>query len=120
MSTNKKNIRRGEIWLVDFNPGKGFEIIKKRPALVISSDSIGVLPIKLVSPITQWQNSFTNKSWLVKIIPDNQNNLDKASAIDALQLRGVDKSRFISKIGKIAVSKLKEVTSAVALVIEYY
>ena len=49
--------RRGEIWLVNFAPTVGAEIKKVRPAIVISSDSVGKLPIKLIAPITDWKGS---------------------------------------------------------------
>ena len=42
--------KRGEIWRVDFNPTKGAEIQKQRPAVVISSDALGKLPLKIVAP----------------------------------------------------------------------
>jgi len=43
---------RSEIWLVNLDPTLGSEIRKIRPVVVISSDSIGKLPIKLIAPIT--------------------------------------------------------------------
>ena len=43
---------RGEIWLVNFDPTIGSEIRKTRPAVVVSSDAVGRLPIKLVAPVT--------------------------------------------------------------------
>ena len=49
------NPRRGEIWLVDLNPTRGAEFRKTRPVVVVSSDEIGVLPIRLVAPITEWK-----------------------------------------------------------------
>jgi len=39
--------KRGEVWLVNFDPTIGTEIKKKRPAVIISSDAVGILPIKL-------------------------------------------------------------------------
>jgi len=42
--------QRGEIWLVNFDPTIGAEIRKTRPAVVVSSDAVGRLPIKLVAP----------------------------------------------------------------------
>jgi mRNA interferase MazF len=44
--------KRGEIWLVNLDPTVGAEIQKTRPAIVISSDCIGKLFLKLVVPIT--------------------------------------------------------------------
>ncbi|MGH8603716.1 MAG: type II toxin-antitoxin system PemK/MazF family toxin, partial [Gammaproteobacteria bacterium] len=39
-------INRGEVWLVSLDPTIGQELKKTRPAVVISSNSIGRLPLK--------------------------------------------------------------------------
>jgi mRNA interferase MazF len=44
--------KRGEIWLVDFDPAMSAEIRKVRPAVVVSLDAIGRLPLRIVVPIT--------------------------------------------------------------------
>ena len=49
------NIRRGEIWSVTLDPTVGAEVRKTRPVIVVSSDAVGVLPIKLVAPLTEWK-----------------------------------------------------------------
>lgn len=48
------NPHRGEIWIVDFNPTVGSEIQKQRTAVVVSLDTIGKLPLRIVVPITGW------------------------------------------------------------------
>jgi mRNA interferase MazF len=37
-----------EIWLVDFAPKIGQELDKKRPAIIVNHDSMGVLQLKVV------------------------------------------------------------------------
>ncbi|NEO53468.1 MAG: type II toxin-antitoxin system PemK/MazF family toxin [Okeania sp. SIO3B5] len=49
--------KRGDIWLTNFDPTIGSEIRKIRPAIIISSDGIGRLPIKLIAPTTE-RNGF--------------------------------------------------------------
>lgn len=51
--------KRGEIWLVNFDPTVGAEIKKVRPSVVISSDDIGKLPIELIAFITDWKSYFS-------------------------------------------------------------
>ena len=119
MNTSPAIPKRGEIWLVNFDPTIGAEIKKKRPAVVVSSDAIGVLPIKLIAPVTDWKDRFSNNIWHVKIQPDNTNGLSKASAIDTLQVRNVDVQRFIRKLGRLPSSTMEEVTAAIAAIIEY-
>ncbi|MGV0029318.1 type II toxin-antitoxin system PemK/MazF family toxin [Phormidesmis priestleyi] len=111
--------RRGEIWLVNFDPTIGTEIKKIRPAIVVSSDAVGKLPIKLTAPITDWKDYFAQNLWHIKLDPDAINNLTKVSAIDVLQLRGMDIQRFIRKLGNLSAEKMAETTTAIATVIEF-
>jgi len=112
-------IRRGYIWLVNFDPTKGAEMTKTRPAVVVSSDAIGILPIKIVAPVTDWKDRYSRNLWHIRIDPDKTNGLLKASAVDALQVRGVDTARFIQKLGHVSASAMDEIAAAIAAVIEY-
>jgi mRNA interferase MazF len=118
-TTNAELPKRGEIWLVNFDPTVGAEIKKVRPAVVISSDAVGKLPIKLIAPITDWKSYFSQNFWHVKIEPDATNGLTKVSAIDALQLRGVDLQRFIRRLGNVSEVTMSEIAAAIVAVIEY-
>jgi len=111
--------RRGEIWLVRFDPTIGSEIRKSRPAVVVSSDAVGRLPVKLVAPITDWKDYYARNLWHVRIDPDQVNGLTKPSAVDTLQLRGMDAQRFIRRLGYVSTTILDKVVLAIAAVIEY-
>ena len=119
LSANLSIPRRSEVWLVSFDPTIGSEIKKTRPAVVISSDSVGRLPIKLVAPITDWKDHYAHNIWHIRIDPDSKNGLSKVSAVDALQLRGMDQRRFIQKLGQVSADTIEEIVLAVASVIEY-
>ncbi len=111
--------QRGDIWLVNFDPTVGTEIQKTRPAVVVSSNAVGRLPIKLVAPMTDWKDYFAPNLWHVRIAPDPPNGLTKVSAVDTLQLRGMDRQRFIRKLGQVSPSTLEEIVLAIAAIIEY-
>jgi mRNA interferase MazF len=111
--------RRGEIWLIGFDQTVGSEINKTRPAAVVSSDAMGVLPVKLVVPLTGWQDSFAGTVWHVRIEPDALNRLDKLVSADTLQLRCVAVERFIKRKGQLSASHLEEVVAGIAAVVEY-
>jgi mRNA interferase MazF len=111
--------RRGEIWLVNFDPTVGAEIRKTRPAVVVSSDGIGRLPLKLVAPVTDWNPAFSRNIWHVKIDPDPATGLSKPSAVDALQLRGMAVERFIRKMGAVREELMEAITLAIAAVVEF-
>jgi len=123
MNTNRnvtmyKSPLFGEVWLVDFDPAKGDEIMKSRPAVVISSDIFRPLKIKLVVPLTSWQEKFSVSQWMVKITTNNDNGLDRDSAADALQLRSVSYERFNRKLGTISAAIINEIKASIAIVIE--
>ncbi|MER3435415.1 MAG: PemK family transcriptional regulator [Leptolyngbya sp. ERB_1_1] len=111
--------KRGEVWLVNFDPTVGAEIKKIRPAIIISSDQIGRLPLKLIAPITDWKDYFERNLWHIQIQPAAQNGLSKVSAIDILQIRGVDTQRFIRKLGLVSEISMQEIGIAIVSVIEF-
>ena len=120
MTSSTTNLpRRGEIWLVNLDPTVGAEIQKVRPTVVVSSDAVGRLPIKLIAPITEWKAAFATNVWHVRIPPDSSNGLTKVSAVDVLQLRGLDIQRFVRKLGRLAANQMEEIAAAIAAIVEY-
>ena len=61
------NVSRGDIWLVNLEPTIGAEIRKTRPVIVVSSDAVGALPIRLVAPLSEWKDYFAQNIWHVKL-----------------------------------------------------
>ena len=111
--------QRGEIWQVNFEPTLGAEIRKTRPAIVVSANAIGKLPLKLVVPITDWKTNFTPNLWHICIEPNPINGLRKTSAADILQLRSVDIQRFVRCLGTLNDNQMQDIIEAIALVIQY-
>jgi mRNA interferase MazF len=109
---------RGEIWLVNLEPTVGNEISKTRPAAVVSSNHIGVLELRVVTPITSWQPVFDNKPWFVKINRSPQNGLSSDSAADAFQVKSISINRFIRQLGTLDANNLEELEEALKLVME--
>ena len=125
MTTNSNPLKskplpvRGDVWRVEFDPVKGDEIRKSRPAIVISSDAFKPLKTKLVVPLTSWQEKFAISQWMVKIVAAASNGLDHDSAADALQLRCVSYERFTLKLGAVSAPVLDEIAAAIAIVIDF-
>ena len=111
--------RRGEVWVVDFNPTRGAEIYKERPAVVISSDGVGVLPVKLVVPLTEWQEKFGSNIWHVKVEAPAGSGLDKVSAADTMQVVCASIERFKRRLGRLPAELVDDIAAAIATVIEF-
>jgi mRNA interferase MazF len=106
---------RGEVWLVDFDPALGAEIQKVRPALVVSLDSFGQLPLRMVVPLTDWKPPYAKFPWFVLISADSGNGLSKDSGADAFQTKSVSLTRFVRPLGEVTAAQIDDVASAVAL-----
>ena len=111
-------MKQGEIWQINLSPTIGAEIKKKRPAVIINDDAIGVLPLRVIVPITSWNEGFSGAVWMVKTEPDRDNKLKKVSAIDCFQIRSISTRRFIKKIGFVSSTILNEIKAAVKAVID--
>lgn len=107
--------KRGEIWLVDFDPSVGAEIRKSRPAVVMSVDSIGRLPLHIVVPVTDWSPAFHNYPWFVEIPADAITGLLKHSGADAFQVKSVSAARFVRRLGRVSRPQADAIAEAIAL-----
>jgi len=97
-----------EIWLVDFEPQLGAEILKTRPAVVVSIDAFGVLPTRVVIPIREYKAHHDEMLCYVPISPNKLNGLDKESTIDCSQIKSFDIQRFRKRLGKLSKEETEE------------
>jgi mRNA interferase MazF len=92
----KKNVHRFEIWLVQLDPTRGSEIKKTRPCVVISPDEMSALKTAIVAPMTSKGFSYpTGIQYTFQ---------GKKGLIVLDQMRAIDKSRLIQKLGVISQS----------------
>jgi mRNA interferase MazF len=111
-------MKRNEIWLINLEPTIGAELRKKRPAIIVNDDDLGILPLKVIVPITDWKEKYEAAVWMIKIVPDNQNNLQKISSADCFQVRSLSEKRLIKKIGEIDETTMKKISKALAKVLK--
>jgi mRNA interferase MazF len=109
--------RRGEVWLVNFDPSIGAEIQKIRPAGVVSVDRVARLPLRVVVPLTDWKPQYVRYPWFVQISPDPSNGLTKDSGADAFQVKSVSEARFRRCLGTVSAHEIDAIAAAIALVV---
>jgi len=107
--------KRGEIWLVDFDPAVGAEIRKARPAIIMSLDSVGRLPLRIVVPVTDWKPAYANLPWFVELAATPSNGLTKDSGADCFQTKSVSEQRFVRLLGEVTATQLDEIAAAIAM-----
>ena len=107
------SIRRGDVFLVNFDPTIGAEIRKARPALVVSNDiNNRHSPVVSIVPIT----SNVSRIYSFEVgVPAGAGGLTRASKIMPNQTRAVDTLRFIRKLGHLPSSVMRQVDDALRL-----
>lgn len=113
-----KTMRRGEIWLYKADPTIGDEISKTRPCIIVNNDEIGILRLKIVVPITTWNELFAKVPWMVTIEPSKENSLNKLSVADTFQIRSVSQERLIKQIGLVSESTMNKINRALSIVLD--
>jgi mRNA interferase MazF len=91
--------KKGEIYLVSFDPTIGHEVKKKRPALILSNNIHNQYsPLVTVAPLS----SNTNKVYPFEVyVSKKSTGLNENSKIMIVQLRSIDKKRLLNRIGNI-------------------
>ena len=87
--------------MVNLSPTFGAEITKTRPCVITSSNEIGILPLKIIVPITDYKTHYDGLPWMLELSPSGLNNLSKRSVVDLFQLKTVSNVRLIRNIGKV-------------------
>lgn len=107
--------RRGEIYLVAFDPTIGHEIRKTRPALVIQNDvSNRWSPITIVAAISsQYGNPPHPREVVVE--PGGGTGLTHLSAVILNQIRSIDRQRLVKRLGVLDDATMRRVDDALRI-----
>jgi mRNA interferase MazF len=107
--------RRGEIYLVNFDPTLGHEIQKTRPAVVIQNDiSNEHSPITIVAAISS-QFRTPPHPREVPISLSTKTGLPKPSAVILNQIRSIDRMRLQKRLGVLDASIMRKVDEALKI-----
>lgn len=103
--------RRGDIYLVSFDPAFGSEIRKTRPALVIQND-LGnrFSDTTIVAAVTSRTESRLYPTEVAVIPPEG--GLSKPSVVLLDQVRTMDKRRLQRRLGRLAPATMERVNDA--------
>ena len=106
-----KDIKRGEIYWVDWNPGRGSEQSGLRPALVIQND-VGnrFSPTTIVAAFT---TAIEKPYPFLAKVTAKESGLPKDSTINLAVILTVDKIRLTDKCGELGEAKMAEVDEAI-------
>ena len=109
-------MRQRETWVVNLDPTIGTEIKRTRPCVIVNDDTVGVLPLKIIVPITDYKDKFKDVPWMVTLTPGHENGLDKKSVIDLFQVLSVAEERLVKRVGMIGTDQMFSVKAALKVV----
>ena len=104
--------RRGEIWWVRLDPVVGVEAARTRACLILQNDAGNrASNITTVAPFLARKNY----AFVVNVHPTTENGLDKERGLHFNQISSIDRSRVVSRIGKIEEYYWQEIEKAIAV-----
>jgi mRNA interferase MazF len=115
MATARKVVpRRGDVFVVSFDPTLGAEIQKTRPALILQNDIANRFsPITIVAAIT---SQFDSKLYPTDIlIRAPEAGLERDSVVLLNQIRSMDRQRLIRRLGRVTAETMRQVDRALAI-----
>ena len=106
--------KRGEVYIVAFDPTRGSEIKKTRPAVIIQNDIDNrYSPLTIVAPITSKFDETIYPTEVLVRAPEGGLKLDSVISIN--QLRAVDKERLGRRLGALRPATITLVNEAIAM-----
>jgi mRNA interferase MazF len=105
------------VWLINLNSTSGAEGHQTRPAVIVSDDGVGVLPLRVIVPLMDWKDHYIVAAWMVKLEPTKENGLSQTSAADAFQMRSVAQTRLVRQLGQLSDDDMRQIAKALAVVL---
>lgn len=108
--------RRGDVWLVDFDPVEGHEQAGRRPALVLSIDSFNASAARLATVLPVTSRARPNNPFRVDVRPP-EGGLTVASYVIGEQVRTVSTRRLVKPLGVVSAATLAKVSDIVRMLL---
>lgn len=106
---------RGDVWLVSLDPAIGHEIQKTRPAVIVTSDDYNRYNwVVLVVPLT----SHNTAEYDQVLVEPPEGGLSQPSVTLPDQLRAVDRSRLVRRLGRLEPETIVELNDTLRIVLD--
>ncbi|GCE10507.1 type II toxin-antitoxin system PemK/MazF family toxin [Tengunoibacter tsumagoiensis] len=109
------NPRRGEIWDVNWSPGRGAEQQGMRPALIIQNDRGNASPSYPLTIVASMSRTERELPLHVRINPSPENGLTDSTDVKCEQVMTIEKSRLVRRRGTISAEEMHRVDAALRL-----
>lgn len=111
-------MRRGEIWWADLGPGRGSSPAKRRPVLVVQSDSFNESRIGTVVAAVITSNQRLAAAPGNIAVSRRSSKLPRDSVVNVSQLVTLDKQDLTSRVSSIPPDSMERVAAGIRLVLD--
>jgi mRNA interferase MazF len=108
-------IKQYDIWLANLNPSKGTEAGKTRPVVIVQTDLLNTIHLStLICPVTT--NVQPELEYLRIHLDKGQ--LDQLSDVLVDQIRAIDNTRLISKLGRLTLAQQVKIKNNLRIMLD--
>ncbi len=106
----ESEVRRGEVWLVDWSPGRGSGQLGLRPSLIVQND-IGNMYAS--TTIVAAISGKVKKEYPFQlVIRPSDSGLSETRVVNLDQLRTIDRDRLVRRLGRLPQAVMGRVDAA--------
>lgn len=113
-----REVRRGDIWLVDWSPSRGSEQAGMRPAVVVQTDAANLNPRYPNTVVATVSTKGKAVSFHVPVEPSEQNGLKEKSFVKCEQVLTISKDRLVRRVGSLEEDSLALAGSSIRKVLD--
>lgn len=116
--TMTNQIKRGEVWLANLNPTQGSEQAGIRPVIIFQNDIVSQFSTTtLAIPLTTNQRRASLP--ICMAIAQGDGGLVEDSVALCFQMRVLDKTRLIRKLGQLSAETITQLEAVVLITLGY-
>jgi mRNA interferase MazF len=108
-------MKRGDIYLVDYEPVRGSEANKARPSVIISNDGANAVVARTgrgVLTVVPLTSNVSRVYPFQVLLQADESGLPKDSKVQCEQVRAMAEERFLRRIGTVPRQRMTEIDTA--------
>lgn len=108
-------MKRGDIYLVDYEPVRGSEVNKARPSVIISNDGANAVVARTGRGVVTVVPLTSNVSRIYPfqvLLRAGETGLTKDSKVQCEQVRAMAEERFVRQVGTVPRQRMTEIDTA--------
>jgi len=113
----RADVSRGDLWWIDWSPGRGSEQTGRRPALIIQTDAANRNPRYPNTIVVTVSSKGRDVPFHIPLQTTHESGLASRSFAKCEQVLTISKDRLDSRLGNASQDELQQVEAALRLIL---